>query len=220
MQKQICWLTWPAFACRWNQWIWFNQYLILSCLVPHTWLALVTLLFCYLISNWLLQEMEDEYRDLYKRLVVHEIGGQNTSTTYRSISGNTTRFWPIRAWLRGLFLPLLRKMSNHWFRKVNKSLIHFRDAICKYVDGEDFEIVYEHPALQDEEWWCLHEDKLDSYSTNISPSNTIKIWNTSWIYHLPYLLSAPFLYTFFVIFFYLLSTPAGLRTNRMQKSFS
>ena len=125
-----------------------------------------------------------------------KIRGQNFSTTYRSISGNTTRFWPIRAWLRGLFLPLLRKMSNHWFRKVNKSLIHFRDAICKYVDGEDFEIVYEHPALQDEEWWCLHEDKLDSYSTNTSSPRTIKIWNTSWIYHLPYLLSAPFLYIF------------------------
>ena len=41
-------------------------------------------------------------------------------------------------------------MSNHWFKKVNKSLIHFQDAIYKYVDEENFEIVYEHPALQDE----------------------------------------------------------------------
>ena len=104
--------------------------------------------------------MEDEYRDLYKRLVVDENKRpkrfhyiQEYQWEYNTILANqslTTRPVPTFA----------EKMSNHWFKKVNKSLIHLRDAIYKYVDEENFEIVYEHPALQDEEWWFSPEDKV------------------------------------------------------------
>ena len=99
-----------------------------------------------LISDWLLQEMENEYIDLYKRLVVDENKRpiQEYQWEYNTILANqslTTR--PVPAFAE--------KMSNHWFKKVNKSLIHFRDAIYKYVDEENFEIVLEHPALRDEE---------------------------------------------------------------------
>ena len=85
--------------------------------------------------------MEDEYRDLYKRLVVHEIGGQNIhyiqeyQWEYNTILANQSlKTQPV--------LAFAEKMSNHWFKKINKSLIHFPDAIYKYVDEENFEIVY------------------------------------------------------------------------------